>query len=206
MKAWEMKKTTRRDLVKYAAWGGIGFTALNAVPIILKYISPNPDWPLPPGQAKPGPIKVADLKDVTPGSFTLYNFNFGRVTLVGGLWYLEGDVSHQKNGATQTTGKALGGGKNENVGLPDGIVSYCLLCTHLGCIPKNWDQEKKILTCPCHNGLYDIANGASIVGGPPPAAIPEIRLEKRGEEIWAVDWKDINYVKTLDVYKNQGAV
>lgn len=201
-----MKKTTRRNLVKYAAVCGIGFTTLNSVPIMLRYVSPSPDWPLPKGQVKPGPIKVADLKDVSPGSFTMYNFNFGRVTLVGGLWYLEGKISHQRKGATQANGKEMGGGANENTGLPEGIVSYCLLCTHLGCIPKNWEPENKILVCPCHNGMYDISNGASVISGPPPAAIPEIKLEKRGEEIWAVDWKDIEYVRTLDVYKNKGAV
>jgi Rieske Fe-S protein len=201
-----MKKTTRRNVVKYAAVCGVGFSVLGSVPVVLRYISPSPDWPLPPGQVKPGPIKVADLKDVSPGSFLMYNFNFGKVTLVGGLWYLEGEVSHQRKGATQADGKNMGGGPNENKGLPNEIVSYCLLCTHLGCIPKNWEAETKILLCPCHNGMYDISNGASVVSGPPPAAIPEIILEKRDEEIWAVDWKDADYVKSLDVYKNKGAV
>ena len=202
-----MKKSTRREFVKYAAWGGIGITTLTSVPIISKYISPNPDWPAPKGQIKPGPIKIADLKDITPGSFTLYNFNFGNVPLVAGLWYLKGKVNHQIKGATKSTmGKDMGGGANENVGLPEEIVSYCLLCTHLGCIPKNWDESKKILTCPCHNGLYDIANGASVVGGPPPAALPAIKLEKRGEEIWAIDWNDKNYLKNLEVYNNKGVI
>jgi Rieske Fe-S protein len=198
------KKTTRRDVVKYAAWTGIGATALNSVPIALKFISPNPDWPPAPGQVKPGPVKIANIKNLSPGTFTLYEFNFGRVPLVGGLWYFKEKVDHQKEGATQAIGKDISGGQNENIDVPDGMVSYCLLCTHLGCIPKNWDPEKKILTCPCHNGLYDIRKSATVVGGPPPAPIPEIKLERRGEEIWAVDWKDIDYVKTLDVYKNKG--
>lgn len=201
-----MKKTTRRNLVKYAAVCGIGFTVLNSVPIVLRYVSPNPNWPLPKGQVKPGPIKVADLKDISPGSFTMYNFNFGRVTLVGGLWYLEGKVSHQRKGATQADGKEMGGGPNENTGLPEGIISYCLLCTHLGCIAKEWASDTDILTCPCHNSQFDIPRGASVVGGPAPAAIPEIKLEKRGDAIWAVNWKDVDYVKTLTVYKNKGAV
>jgi Rieske Fe-S protein len=201
-----MKKTTRRELVKYAAWGGISLTVLNSVPVVLRYVSPNPNWPLPKGQVKPGPIKVADLEDISPGSLTTYNFNFGKVTLVGGLWYLGGKVSHQRKGATQATGRDMGGGENENVGLPDGMVSYCLLCTHLGCIAKDWGSKTEILTCPCHNSKFDISNGASVVGGPAPAAIPEIKLEKRGNEIWAVNWKDVNYVKSLTVYKNKGAV
>jgi len=199
-------KKTRREIVKYAAWGALGITGLDSVPITLKFITPNPDWPPPPGQMKAGPVKITSLKDLAPGAFTNYQFNFGRTTLVGGLWYFDEKVRHQKRGATQTSGKDISGGQNENLNVPGGMVSYCLLCTHLGCIPKNWDSETKILTCPCHNGLYDIVNGAAVVGGPPPAAIPEIKLEKRGEEIWAVDWKDISYVKTLDVYKNKGVV
>lgn len=201
------KKTTRREIVKYAAWGALGVTVFNAVPITFSFVTPSPAWPLPPGQVKPGPIKIAELEDIKPGSFNLYTFNFGRAPTVGALWYFKGRISHQRDGFTQATGRSpMGGGKNENVGLPDSMVSYCCLCPHLGCVAKDWDQKTKILTCPCHNSRYDIPNGATVVGGPTPAAVPEIKLENRGGEIWAVGWKDIRYAGSLDVYKNKGVV
>jgi Rieske Fe-S protein len=201
-----IKKTTRRKVVKYVAWGALGVTVFNSVPITIQFITPNPDWPLPPGQVRPGAVQIISLNELVPGAFTTYKFNFGKATLLGGLWYFDEKVKHQKTGATQAMGRDISGGQNENVDVPEGLVSYCLLCTHLGCIPKNWDSQTRILTCPCHNGLYDIVNGATVVGGPPPAPIPEIKLERRGRDIWALDWKDINYVRSLDVYKNKGVV
>ncbi len=200
------KKISRRNVVKYAALGAVGVTIFNSAPIALEFITPNPEWPLPPGQVRPGATRIVSLSELFPGAFITYKFNFGRATLIGGLWFFDEKVSHQRRDVVQGVGRDISGGHNENIDVPEGLVSYCLLCTHLGCIPKKWNPQTGILTCPCHNGLYDIVNGAAVVGGPPPAPIPEIKLEGRGGDVWAVGWKDINYVKSLDVYRNKGVV
>lgn len=114
------------------------------------------------------------------------------MALKGGIWSFEEKVKHQ-SGA-------------ESKGVGESIVAYTLLCTHLACIPQIWNTSTKILTCPCHNGLYDIRNAAKVVSSLPPAAIPEIQLENRNGEIYALDWKDRNYVKTLEVYRNKGVI
>ena len=43
-------------------------------------------------------------------------------------------------------------------------------CTHLGCMVK-WDDKNKRFLCPCHGGIYD-ENG-HVIAGPPPAPIKE---------------------------------
>lgn len=178
--------------MKYAACAGIGASAFNALPIITRYAMPNPSWPASPGSVAPGPVKVADLNALTPGTFKTFVFNFGKVPLKGGIWSFDEKIKHQ-SGA-------------ENKGVGENIVAYSLLCTHLGCFAQMWNSSTKILACPCHNGQYDMRDAAKVVGGPPPAAIPEIKLENRKGEIFAAGWKDESYVKTLQVYRNRGVV
>lgn len=62
----------------------------------------------------------------------------------------------------------------------EGIVAYSAVCKHLGCIVSNWDKDKQILVCPCHQGRYDPKQQAKVVGGPPPAPVPQlpIRIEQ----------------------------
>jgi arsenite oxidase small subunit len=69
---------------------------------------------------------------------------------------------------------------------PEGkLVAYSQVCTHLSCAVVYKKSENKLM-CPCHNGLFNVDAGAPI-GGPPTRPLPRIRLEKRGEELFAVD-------------------
>lgn len=58
-----------------------------------------------------------------------------------------------------------------------GIVVYSGVCKHLGCIVSNWDSPQQILVCPCHQGRYDPKRGARVVGGPPPAPLPQLPVK-----------------------------
>jgi len=59
----------------------------------------------------------------------------------------------------------------------EGIVAYSAVCKHLGCIVSNWDSNKQILVCPCHQGRYDPKQQAKVVGGPPPAPVPQLPIK-----------------------------
>jgi len=63
------------------------------------------------------------------------------------------------------------------------LVAYSQKCTHLSCavVP---DKEKNCLFCPCHEGRFDLATGQPI-SGPPRRPLPKIKLEQRGDDIWA---------------------
>ena len=67
---------------------------------------------------------------------------------------------------------------------PEGnLVAYSQVCTHLSCAVV-YNKEANQLDCPCHRGAFNILQGAPI-GGPPTRPLPRIRLERRGEQIFA---------------------
>lgn len=66
----------------------------------------------------------------------------------------------------------------------DVYVAYSVICTHLAC-EVLWQRDTTELYCPCHNGVFDPADGAP-VAGPPERPLPRIRLERRDAAIVAV--------------------
>jgi ubiquinol-cytochrome c reductase iron-sulfur subunit len=59
---------------------------------------------------------------------------------------------------------------------PLGYVAYSKLCTHLGCPVGLYEQELELLVCPCHQSMFNVANGAEPVFGPPPRPLPQLAL------------------------------
>ena len=57
-------------------------------------------------------------------------------------------------------------------------------CTHLSC-PVYFSQGNQRLECPCHEGAFDARTG-NVLYGPPPRPLDVVKLEVRGEEVWAV--------------------
>lgn len=64
-------------------------------------------------------------------------------------------------------------------------VAFGQKCTHLGC-PVHYRAAEQRLYCPCHEGFFDAADGR-VLAGPPSRALPRITLERRGQELWAID-------------------
>jgi rieske iron-sulfur protein len=61
-----------------------------------------------------------------------------------------------------------------------GVVAYSAVCTHLSCTvswKKTSQLEASMITCHCHNGLYDPLHGAKVIGGPPPRPLPQIGIK-----------------------------
>jgi Rieske Fe-S protein len=63
------------------------------------------------------------------------------------------------------------------------VAAFGQRCTHLGC-PVVFRPEGRKLYCPCHEGFFDAEDGR-VLSGPPPRPLPQLRLELRGNEIWA---------------------
>ena len=61
-------------------------------------------------------------------------------------------------------------------------AAYALsaVCTHLGCIVK-WEEENKRLFCPCHAAIFDV-NG-NVLGGPAPRPLPSFQAKIVGDRI-----------------------
>ncbi len=62
----------------------------------------------------------------------------------------------------------------------DEIIAYSAVCTHLGCIVQ-YREDKQLIWCACHNGLYDL-KGRNIAG-PPPRPLPPYAVQIVDDEI-----------------------
>lgn len=62
-------------------------------------------------------------------------------------------------------------------------IAFSRLCTHHGC-PVFYRPEQNLFTCPCHGGIFSATNGA-VLDGPPPKALPQLILARRGNDIVA---------------------
>ncbi len=82
--------------------------------------------------------------------------------------------------------------------MPAGYRAFGVVCTHLGCIAQ-WKSDENDIVCPCHLGRYDPNTGA-VLSGPPPSPLPAINIQVRDGAIYALSWKDPNYVKSISFY------
>ena len=58
----------------------------------------------------------------------------------------------------------------------DGHVVYSVICTHLGCPVKLYEQQTHHLFCPCHQSTFDASDGAKVLFGPAARALPQLAL------------------------------
>ena len=59
---------------------------------------------------------------------------------------------------------------------PQGLVAYSKLCTHTGCPVGLYQQELKLLLCPCHQSTFAVLEGAEPVFGPAARPLPQLPL------------------------------
>jgi nitrite reductase/ring-hydroxylating ferredoxin subunit len=64
------------------------------------------------------------------------------------------------------------------------LVAYSQVCTHLSCAVI-YNKADNQLVCPCHRGIFDVDSGAP-VAGPPTRPLPKVKLEQRGDQIFAI--------------------
>ena len=55
----------------------------------------------------------------------------------------------------------------------DTIRALSATCTHARCAVA-WQASSRQFLCPCHRGSFD--SQGSVVGGPPPRALDELRI------------------------------
>jgi len=110
-------------------------------------------------------IKVANLKELKPGKVVKFDYPLvGRKNILVNL------------------GCSVDGG----VGPDSSIVAYSAFCTHLGC-GVEFDKEKGMLICECHQSIYDPKQSGRLIEGPSPSNLPMILLEvDKNGDIYAV--------------------
>ena len=58
----------------------------------------------------------------------------------------------------------------------DGHVVYSVICTHLGCPVKLYEQQTHHLFCPCHQSTFDAADEARVLFGPAARNLPQLAI------------------------------
>ncbi|MCX9010725.1 MAG: Rieske (2Fe-2S) protein [Candidatus Methanoperedens sp.] len=82
--------------------------------------------------------------------------------------------------------------------MPAGFRAFGAVCTHLGCIAY-WKPDENIIFCPCHIGKFDPNTGA-VLSGPPPSPLPAIDIVAKEGAVYALKWKDPDYVRSISFY------
>ena len=61
------------------------------------------------------------------------------------------------------------------------VIALSAVCTHVRCI-LNYDRERRIIVCPCHDGRFDLKG--NVLSGPPPRALPQYEVSMRAGEVF----------------------
>jgi nitrite reductase/ring-hydroxylating ferredoxin subunit len=56
------------------------------------------------------------------------------------------------------------------------------LCTHMNVCQLGWDPNRRVLSCPCHDGAFDIRG--NVLHGPPPRPLTAYEVKLQGEHIF----------------------
>jgi rieske iron-sulfur protein len=174
-----LRKSKRRLFIKTAIGTGIGLSLVSAFYVGAslrprKEVTPEKE-PLKPGDilvyaqggGEPKPIRLEDLK---PGDPFVLAYPMDPKTKV----VKSGEAKNAVLVARYPL-EALSPEVAQHAA--EGVVAYSAVCTHLGCIVSQWVAEKKAALCPCHGGVFDLAQGARVIFGPPPRPIPQLPLQ-----------------------------
>jgi len=59
----------------------------------------------------------------------------------------------------------------------EGVVAYSAICPHTACEVDGWMADQQILECSCHYSHYNPREGAAVIDGPTPRALPALPLK-----------------------------
>jgi arsenite oxidase small subunit len=160
---------SKRDFLRLAA-ATSAVLALGGIASVMKsvVIPAVPSGTQSGAQSSFPRVKVSSLDSLNGGSAVLFNY----------------PLDNEPSVLVKLGQKAKGG-----VG-PDGdIVAFSQVCQHLGCIwgyvPPGGSPRVKpsyvasgpVGYCPCHGSIFDLTQGANVVGGPSPRPVPQVQLE-----------------------------
>ena len=63
----------------------------------------------------------------------------------------------------------------------DGHIAYSVVCTHLGCPVKLYEQQTHHLLCPCHQSTFEADKGAHVKFGPAARPLPQLAISVDAE-------------------------
>ncbi len=162
----------RRGLLVKLALGAFGALGL-ALLFPIRSLGPRPGRGLKTTPYAAGPVRVVteDGRFVRPGELTE-----GALATVWPEGHLQAADAPTLLLRVPEDELRLGPDKEEGWTV-EGIVAYSKLCTHTGCPVGLYQQEEKLLLCPCHQSTFDVLRGAKPVFGPAARSLPQLPLD-----------------------------
>jgi Rieske Fe-S protein len=159
----------------------------------------KPD-PRAPRWRRDFPVDLPEDHYVARRDFTRYMVLTSFAFVVGQIWIGVKNVYRHKRGAPPITRIAaveeMPIGSTKVFAYPDphnpcllirtgeyAFLAYEQKCTQLSCAVQPQVDDNR-LRCPCHQGFFDLATGRP-TAGPPRRALPRVRIEIRGGQIYA---------------------
>lgn len=65
------------------------------------------------------------------------------------------------------------------------LRAFSRVCTHGGCT-LNLPDPDRVMACPCHASEFGLSG--QVLAGPARLDLRALRLELRGDEVWAIGW------------------
>ena len=59
----------------------------------------------------------------------------------------------------------------------EGAIAYSAICTHQNCPVNMWSKDRNAFVCSCHGSVFNPLNGAEVIDGPAPRALPSLSLK-----------------------------
>ena len=144
----------------YAALGAFGVAAI----FPLAALGPQPDDTLFHTRWRRGMrLQRNDGSLVKPG-----DLNEGAIETV----FPEGDTTDYRSMAVIIR---LPDGVGRNT--TSGLIVYSKACTHAGCPVALYRAADRRLICPCHESVFDVADGAKVLDGPADRPLPQLPIE-----------------------------
>ena len=78
------------------------------------------------------------------------------------------------------------------------LVAYSMLCTHKGC-PLSWNEDQKILICPCHWSSFDPAKKGRMIIGQASQSLPTITLQIEDGKVYATGVEGLIFGRQTNV-------
>jgi ubiquinol-cytochrome c reductase iron-sulfur subunit len=105
-----------------------------------------------------------------------------RDTLAAGTFLVAFPEGHTDSADSQITLLRIGGDPRfktlagRETWSPEGYVAYSRVCTHAGCPVAQYEDEARVIVCPCHQSTFDLMDGAQPVAGPAGRPLPQLPL------------------------------
>jgi len=164
----------RRKVLGGLLGGGLGVFSVTALFPLIRSLGPLPKGSLFHTDWRKGSYAV----DITGHRIHVDDLSIGSIVTVfpEGLQETNNGQAVDQTVLIRISNENFVTQKGRETWGPQGYLAYSKLCSHLGCPVGLYEQQLKMLVCPCHQSMFDVTNGAIPNFGPAPRPLPQLPI------------------------------